>query len=305
MATVSAAHRPDFLRESSSYFMKNHHNFPRIPDWTVRMNPQSSQRKNREELSTELQKLSFPHLNGSAIPSELRFNRLQPAKQVSIREHKIEFGDFVVREAVLDEEFWQHGCEQKLTRKVDQTTGKEGSDQYESYRTEERSWNPRSQHRKLAARSELSGGKKERVKASLFCSINKKGPRYGYIANLCVSQSARRQRIASNMLNLAIRSAKSNGEMLKLNSSLGFLSQCQYLGKYLGAEQVFVHVHKNNKPAHDLYQKLGFEVVEIAGPQFSAEQTHLLPNVILRLKHVFVQGMAVEEIVIARNYTRR
>ncbi|KAM7517533.1 hypothetical protein LguiB_016495 [Lonicera macranthoides] len=106
MATVSAAHRPDFLRESSSYFMKNHHNFPRIPDWTVRMNPQSSQRKNREELSTELQKLSFPHLNGSAIPSELRFNRLQPAKQVSIREHKIEFGDFVVREAVLDEEFW-------------------------------------------------------------------------------------------------------------------------------------------------------------------------------------------------------
>lgn len=74
----------------------------------------------------------------------------------------------------------------------------------------------------------------ERVKASLFCSINKKGPRYGYIANLCVSQSARRQRIASNMLNLAIRSAKSNGEMLKLNSSLGFLSQCQYLGKYVG-----------------------------------------------------------------------
>lgn len=71
-----------------------------------RMNPQFSQRKNREELSIELQKPSFPHINGTAIPSELRFDPLQPAELESIRKHKIEFGDFVVRQAVLDEEFW-------------------------------------------------------------------------------------------------------------------------------------------------------------------------------------------------------
>lgn len=29
----------------------------------------------------------------------------------------------------------------------------------------------------------------------------------------------------------------------------------------IGAEQVFVHVHRNNKPAQLLYQKMGFEVV--------------------------------------------
>lgn len=28
----------------------------------------------------------------------------------------------------------------------------------------------------------------------------------------------------------------------------------------LGAEQVFVHVHKNNKAAQNLYQKMGFQV---------------------------------------------
>lgn len=54
----------------------------------------------------------------------------------------------------------------------------------------------------------------ERVKAPLFCSINRTPPsRYGYIANLCVIKSARRQGIASNMMSFAIEAAKSNGNM--------------------------------------------------------------------------------------------
>ncbi|KAF7836809.1 uncharacterized protein G2W53_011668 [Senna tora] len=52
----------------------------------------------------------------------------------------------------------------------------------------------------------------ERVKAPLFCNINRKPPiRYGYIANLCVAKSARRKGIASNMLYFAVESARSNG----------------------------------------------------------------------------------------------
>jgi len=61
----------------------------------------------------------------------------------------------------------------------------------------------------------------ERVKAPLFCCINRTPPsRYGYIANLCVIKSARRQGIASNMLSFAIGTAKSNGNTNKHYSSL-------------------------------------------------------------------------------------
>ncbi|XP_028124727.1 probable N-acetyltransferase san [Camellia sinensis] len=94
----------------------------------------------------------------------------------------------------------------------------------------------------------------EMVKAPLFCSIDRTGQnRYSYIANLCVSKSARRQGIAMNMLYFAVKLAKSNG-----------------------AQQVFVHVHRKNRPAQELYQKMGFEVVEMATPQLSKEQTFLL-----------------------------
>lgn len=62
----------------------------------------------------------------------------------------------------------------------------------------------------------------ERVKAPLFCSINRTSHnRYGYVANLCVAKSARRQGIASNMLHLAVKSATSDG---KMEVKLEFLS---------------------------------------------------------------------------------
>lgn len=52
------------------------------------------------------------------------------------------------------------------------------------------------------------------MKARLFRSINRTPPnRYGYIANLCVAKSARRQGIASNMLHFALESAISDGKM--------------------------------------------------------------------------------------------
>lgn len=39
-------------------------------------------------------------------PEGLRFDRLQPPKSDFVQEDRLEFGKFVAREAILDEEFW-------------------------------------------------------------------------------------------------------------------------------------------------------------------------------------------------------
>jgi ribosomal protein S18 acetylase RimI-like enzyme len=79
----------------------------------------------------------------------------------------------------------------------------------------------------------------ERVKTPFCCSTNRTPlSRYGYIANLCVAKSARRQGIASNMMYFSVECAKSNG-----------------------VKQVYVHVDRNNTPAQLLYQKMGFKVM--------------------------------------------
>ena len=54
----------------------------------------------------------------------------------------------------------------------------------------------------------------ERVKAPLFCNINRTpASRYGYIANLCVAKPFRRQGVATKMLYFAVNSAKSTGNV--------------------------------------------------------------------------------------------
>ncbi|XP_057806625.1 GCN5-related N-acetyltransferase 6, chloroplastic-like isoform X1 [Salvia miltiorrhiza] len=94
----------------------------------------------------------------------------------------------------------------------------------------------------------------ERLKHPLVCLLDRKSSIcYGYIANLCIAKSARRQGVATTMLRYAISAANSNG-----------------------AEKVFVHVHRHNKPARNLYQKIGFQVVDAASFQLYVEQTYLL-----------------------------
>lgn len=52
----------------------------------------------------------------------------------------------------------------------------------------------------------------ERVNVPLFCHTSRTGPnRYGYISNLCVAKSARRQGVATNMMYFALQSAKNTG----------------------------------------------------------------------------------------------
>lgn len=61
--------------------------------------------KNKEELSMQL---STPPISKveTSNSNDLQFDRLQPSDQELGRVNRFEFGQFVAREAVLDEEYW-------------------------------------------------------------------------------------------------------------------------------------------------------------------------------------------------------
>ncbi|KAL5098333.1 hypothetical protein RYX36_002660 [Vicia faba] len=220
-------------------------------------------KKKKEELSVsmEVSISSIPKVEEGTLRSDgLRFDRLQPSDYELVRERRFEFGQFVARDAVLDEEYW--------------TAAWLRAESHWENRTYESVWSQVYQVRKeqknvkrsiiksvvgtldLNIRYLLQGETfpGERVKTPFSCSTNRTPPsRYGYIANLCVTKSARRQGIASNMMYFAVESAKSNG-----------------------VRQVYVHVDRNNMPAQLLYQKMGFEMVETANSRLLLEKTYLL-----------------------------
>ncbi|XP_052199727.1 uncharacterized protein LOC127806458 [Diospyros lotus] len=253
---------------------------------TMTMNSNSPQIQRKEEVQVQHLKTAIPQLE-TAGATNLHFNRLQPLDQQLVQEERIEFGQFTAREALLDEEYWTAAWLRAESHWEDQPNQRY-KDNYKRKFTEQefnalkRRCRKQDKHkctcivvvkkedrsvkrtvlksvvgtldlsiRYLLPRETFPG---ERVKAPLFCSIDRTSQgRYGYIANLCVAKTARRQGIATNMLYFAVKLAKSNG-----------------------AEQVFVHVHKKNIPALGLYKKMGFQVVEMATSQLSKEQTYLL-----------------------------
>ncbi|XP_024459454.1 uncharacterized protein LOC18100338 isoform X3 [Populus trichocarpa] len=237
MLTVSL-HKPEFL--SFSHFgFRDLHKFSRIPSsWTIAMSNYSgsSETRKKEELSIQVPATSISSSETQRFAgSDLRFDRLQVPEKELMHDRKFEFGQFVAREAVIDEEYWVRKEDKHVKRTV--LKGVVGT-------------------LDLSVRCLLHGETfpGERVKAPLFCSIHGTGPnRYGYVANLCVAKSARRQGIATNMLHFAIELVKSNG-----------------------IEHAYVHVHRNNTPAQKLYEKMGFEIVEAASSQLVEEQTYLL-----------------------------
>ncbi|XP_028096488.1 uncharacterized protein LOC114296397 isoform X3 [Camellia sinensis] len=254
--SIVPMNRPVGFFKISSYGMRNCHKHT-CTSLTAALNsrPAQSQTNKKEEFSVENQKLSIPQSKTS--PLNLHFNRLQPFDQEIIQEDRIGFGQFVAREALLDEEFWEFTALKRRCRKQQKhkctcvVTVKKEDKNVKCTILKSVVGTLDLSIRYLLPGETFPG---ERVKAPLFCSFDKTGQnRYSYIANLCASKSARRQGIATNMLYFAVKLAKFNG-----------------------AEQVFVHVHRKNRPAQELYQKMGFEVVEMATPQLSKEQTFLL-----------------------------
>ncbi|GLT74292.1 hypothetical protein SLA2020_460970 [Shorea laevis] len=286
MSTISLQ-RADFFSFSSWYGWRTRQKFHRIPlCWTIKMESKSSQARKKEELSIEIAKPQpIPHLEPSR-PSDLRFDRLQRSDQGLKPGERFEFGQFVAREAVVDEEFWTAAW----LRAESHWEGKPGERHIDNFKRKfaEQEFNAIKRrcrgHHWQKCRCMITVKKEERnvkrtilksivgtldfsirhllhgesfpgeVGKPLSCSIHTaKINKYGYVSNLCVAKSARRQSIASNMLYFVMELARSDG-----------------------IEQVYVHVHRNNRPAKELYQKMGFEMVELASSQLLEEQTDLL-----------------------------
>ncbi|KAK1551166.1 hypothetical protein Q3G72_031310 [Acer saccharum] len=284
MSTI-LLHRPEIFKFPLDGF-GNHRKFHTISaSWTMNMDSKSSLTTKREELSIQNPGTSIPRME-SLRSSDLRFDRLQPSDQELLQENKFEFGRFVAREPVLDEEYWtaawlraeSHWEDRTNERYVDSHKRKFAEQEFNAIKRRCRGQNGEKYMCFVAVKKEERNVKRtvlksvvgtldlsvryllhgetfpgERIKAPFFSCINKTDPnRYGYVANLCVAKSARRQGIACNMLHFALESAKSND-----------------------VQQVYVHVFKNNRPAQELYQKMGFKMVEIASSQLQ-EQTDLL-----------------------------
>ncbi|XP_024017161.1 uncharacterized protein LOC21410006 [Morus notabilis] len=287
MSTI-VLHRLDFLShpyggvKSQRRFQRTH------AAWTMTMDSKSSEKSKVEKFSVQLPSIPLPVPQRESLLREpdLQFDRLQPSEQ-DYHEKKYEFGQFIAREAMLDEEYWtaawlraeSHWEDRLNERYVDNHKRKFAEQEFNAIKKRSKLINGQTCTCIVTVKKEKKNVKRtvlksvvgtldlsiryllhgeifpgERVKAPLFCSINRTSEnRYGYVANLCVAKSARRQGIASNMLHFAVESATSDG-----------------------VEQVYVHVHRHNKAAQELYQKMGFEIVEMASSQLLEEQTFLL-----------------------------
>ncbi|XP_048443438.1 uncharacterized protein LOC103950278 isoform X2 [Pyrus x bretschneideri] len=265
---------------------RSHQKFHRI-NATWKRDSKSSHPRKMEELSVEIPTQTIPHCEPSKHP-DLQFDRLQPSDEDLDQEKKLEFGQFVAREAALDEEYWtaawlraeSHWEERKNDRFAESNKRKFADQEFNAIKRRTKGQQRQTCTCIITVKKDTKNVKRtvvksvvgtldlsirylldgetfpgERANAPLFCSINRTlSSKYGYISNLCVAKAARRQGIASNMLQFAIRSAMLNADV----------------------EQIYVHVHKKNKPAQELYHKLGFEIIERASSQLSEEQTYLL-----------------------------
>ncbi|WZZ03365.1 hypothetical protein YC2023_089286 [Brassica napus] len=287
MSTISI-HRTELLRITHNRSRISRQRYRRtIPPWRMMINSRSSDTTKKDELSLKIRQVDQLRSEG------LRFDRLQPPEHELFQQDRLDFGKFVAREAILDEEYWvsntvldsepiffsrltwfqfvirqQRGYVQRVTGKIvpmkEDVKGSKARNVPVSLRYNsvllihyacihphilqrivpllffvKTSFNlsaaivvcilqvkKEEKHIKRSVIKSVVGtldlnirfflqGETfpgEKVKSQLFCTINREGSnRYGYIANLCVAKSARRQGIACNMLRFAVESARSNG----------------------------------------------------------------------------------------------
>ncbi|KAL5217017.1 hypothetical protein ABZP36_017701 [Zizania latifolia] len=213
-------------------------------------------------------------------PSDLRFNRLRPSVEESDCKYKRFFGCYVAREAIIDEEYWiaawlraeDHYEILSGDRYVESFKRKFASQEFHALKKR----CSKQQGEKyiclvavknddlkrtvlnsvvgtldICVRHPLHGEKfpAEPGKSQFHCRIYRPDqPKFGYLTNVCVAKYARRQGIASNMLLLAIDAASLNG-----------------------AENIYIHVHKDNLPARSLYDQIGFRMVDLDGAHQSSD----------------------------------
>ncbi|KAK4780114.1 hypothetical protein SAY87_016220 [Trapa incisa] len=205
---------------------------------------------------------------------QLSFNRLQLSDEECSGLLKPNFGQFVARKAVLDEELWAaawlraeaHWETSPYARHIDSYRRKYAEQEF--YALKRRCLGQDRNSLKcfcfvkkedknirrtvlnsvvgtldLSIRQYLQGktypGELRKLSAVLANQEPFDAHKYTYIANVCVSKFARRQGIATNMIYLAMEVAS-----------------------LVGMKQLFVHVDADNTIAQHLYNKTGFEIVD-------------------------------------------
>ncbi|XP_010314685.1 GCN5-related N-acetyltransferase 6, chloroplastic isoform X3 [Solanum lycopersicum] len=197
---------------------------------------------------------------------ELAFNRLQQTDDGYAGLQRRNFGRFIAREAVLDEEYWTaawlraeaHWESVSYMRHVDAYKRKYA----EQVKKEEKNVRRTVLNsvvgtldlsiRKFVQRERYPGEIK-RLSVVLAHQEPFDSHKYAYIANVSVAKFARRQGIASNIIHLA-------ADMAALE----------------GFKQLFVHVNADNIPGQELYKKTGFKIVEADSSSLSKEQRILM-----------------------------
>ncbi|CAN1147953.1 hypothetical protein LINPERHAP2_LOCUS16174 [Linum perenne] len=263
----------------------------------------SFQTKKREELSIHRNLPTALNEDTTRLP-DLRFDRLQIPEKDLVCENKLEFGQFVAREALIDEEYWlnvmlkqqlcglfvfpQAAAWLRAESNWEGRTNERHTDiQKRSYAEQEfhairrRLLGPYGQKSKcmITVRKQEGQVKRTVLKSVVgtldlsircllpgesfpgehgispqFCNMEGGGKNsYSYVANLVVSKSARRQGIASNMMQFAIETASSSG-----------------------VKHLYIHVDRSNKLAQKLYEKIGFKIMEEASIQLEEHNTYLL-----------------------------
>ncbi|KAK9697347.1 hypothetical protein RND81_08G031600 [Saponaria officinalis] len=273
------------LLSSNGFFMLMDSNLKhqRLYHLSCKMKMQSKVCKITEEnnASTNTQQpLAKPH-EVKLRASELQFTKQQSSNRDNNNEECRYFGDYVAREALLDEEYWtaawlraeSHWKDRANDRYADSYKRQFAEQEFNALKRKCKGYIGQKTNCIVAVRKEEKNIKRSVIKSvvgTLDLSIKnlllgesfpgekgsnnqrKQNSKYGYVSNLCVAKSARRKGIAINMLTFAIESAIS-----------------------YGAETIFVHVHRKNTAAQQLYQKLGFQIVDEATHDLE-EQMYLL-----------------------------
>ncbi|KAI3844324.1 hypothetical protein MKX03_005382 [Papaver bracteatum] len=90
-------------------------------------------------------------------------------------------------------------------------------------------------------------------RANLYSTFKERGSeKCGIITNVTVAESARQQGVGSSMLKFAIEAAKEEG-----------------------VNKVFLQVRRDNEPALALYRKMGFEILAEATPRLEEQNLYL------------------------------
>ncbi|XP_031473604.1 uncharacterized protein LOC116246056 isoform X2 [Nymphaea colorata] len=242
---------------------------------TIRVSPfrdvltvSSSRWKRVEALNNDgfqsLQQSSIGSGDISKLP-DLSFDRLQISDQECHKGPKRVFGRYVARGAVLDEEYWTAAW-LRAESHLEHVAYTRYADVYKRNFAEQAKKEEKNVRRTLlnsivgtldvCIRS-FSHGESfpgDLRRAATFTAVGASCMRrYAYVANLCVAKYARRQGIGKNMMYLAIDFA-----MLA------------------GIKKIFIHVNGTNKPAQELYQKIGFEMVEEASSPMAMDERLLM-----------------------------